>query len=427
MSSLRVSDNGRYLVHPDGSPFFYLGDTCWELFHRTDTEEADLYLENRARLKFTVIQAVVLAENDGLRTPNSYGDLPLHDMDPARPNQPYFHHVDYIVEKAANLGLFVGMLPTWGDKVGPKYWGVGPKVFDTENARVYGRFLGRRYRDYPIIWIVGGDRPAANEPLRNIWRAMADGLHDGDGGRHLITYHPGGWRSCSHYWPPDEPWLDFHMIQSGHERKNRPSYKLVQADYKLRPTKPTFDGEPRYENHPVAFKKDNPRFDDYDVRQAAYWGLLAGGCGHTYGCHNIWQLWEPGREPVTFAETHWREALDFPGAHQMQHVRALYESRPFLKLLPDQSLIASGQGRGMHHIQAARADDGSFAFVYLPTGRPLTIDLKKLSGERVSAHWYDPRKGAWRKVGDYASSPSRQFTPPSRGRGSDWVLALDAA
>ena len=426
MKSLQVSDNARYLTRPDGAPFFYLADTCWELFHRLAREEADQYLENRARLKFTVVQAVLLAEQDGLRVPNPYGDRPLHDSDPEQPNEAYFRHADYVVDRAAELGLFVGMLPTWGDKVGPKYWGVGPKIFNPGNARTYGRFLGERYRDKPIIWILGGDRPAKTEALRDVWRAMAEGLKEGDDARHLITYHPIGGVSCSDYWPSDESWLDFYMIQSGHQARNRPNYKLVEADYRLQPTKPTMDGEPRYENHPIGFKEGNALFDDYDVRQAAYWGLLAGGCGHTYGCHEIWQLWEPGRKPVTFARTPWREALDLPGARQMQYVRALFESHAFLKLVPDQSLIISEHGRGMHHARAARADDGSFAFVYLPTGRPVGIGLKKLAGERVVAHWYDPRDGKWWRTGDCRARGTRRFIPLTSGRGNDWVLVLDA-
>src|ERR687894_371368 len=62
---LKVSENGRFLVHEDGSPFFYLGDTAWELFHRLDREEADRYLADRAGKRFTVIQAVALAELEG--------------------------------------------------------------------------------------------------------------------------------------------------------------------------------------------------------------------------------------------------------------------------------------------------------------------------------------------------------------------------
>ena len=111
-TKLRVSANGRYLIQQDDRPFFYLGDTAWELFHRLNREEANRYLQNRATNGFTVIQAVVLAELDGLKTPNAYGDLPFRTDDPSQPNEAYFKHVDYIVTKAASLGLYIDMLPT---------------------------------------------------------------------------------------------------------------------------------------------------------------------------------------------------------------------------------------------------------------------------------------------------------------------------
>ena len=103
---LRVSDNQRFLVKEDGTPFFYLGDTAWELFHRLNREEAARYLEHRARNGFTVIQAVAIAELDGHKDPNAYGHLPLVDLDPTRPdvkegpNNDYWDHVDYIVNQA---------------------------------------------------------------------------------------------------------------------------------------------------------------------------------------------------------------------------------------------------------------------------------------------------------------------------------------
>src|SRR5688572_27125281 len=131
---LKISANKRFLVHADGRPFFYLGDTAWELFHRLNRDEADRYLDNRARKGFTVIQAVVLAELDGLKTPNAYGDLPLRDMDLGKPNEAYFKHVDYIVDRAAALGLYIGLLPTWGDKVG----NYGNYFINEGNARDYG-------------------------------------------------------------------------------------------------------------------------------------------------------------------------------------------------------------------------------------------------------------------------------------------------
>ena len=67
-------------------------------------------------------QAVALAEIDGLHVPNMNGDLPLIDDDPTRPKEAYFAHVDAVVEAAQALGLYIGMLPTWGDKWNQK-WG----------------------------------------------------------------------------------------------------------------------------------------------------------------------------------------------------------------------------------------------------------------------------------------------------------------
>src|SRR5689334_3846507 len=95
-----ISSNKRFLLK-DGKPFFWLGDTGWELFHRLNREEADRYFKQRSEQGFTIVQAVVLAEMDGIRDPNPYGEVPFANEDPTKPNEKYFEHVDYIVNKAA--------------------------------------------------------------------------------------------------------------------------------------------------------------------------------------------------------------------------------------------------------------------------------------------------------------------------------------
>src|SRR3569833_2068273 len=91
---LQVTSDGHYLQYEDGTPFFWLGDTGWELFHRLTLPEIATYLDNRQAKGFNVIQAVALAEFDGLRTPNRYGDVPFADLDPARQNARYWHIID---------------------------------------------------------------------------------------------------------------------------------------------------------------------------------------------------------------------------------------------------------------------------------------------------------------------------------------------
>ena len=421
---MKLSENRRYLIDQEGKPFFYLGDTAWELFHRLDRNDAELYLRDRAAKRFTVIQAVVLAEFGGLDVPNPYGHLPLVDKDPARPVEAYFEHVDFIVNLAEELGLVVGMLPTWGDKWNKK-WGQGPEIFTPQNAAAFGEFLGRRYKDKPIIWILGGDRPVEDERQKKIIREMASGLRNGDGGRHLITFHPTGGRSSAE-WFHGEAWLAFDMIQSGHNFNN-PNYDRIAADFARKPAKPCLDGEPGYEDHPAGFNPKNGYLDAYDARKFAYWSLFAGACGHTYGCHDIWQFYAPSRAPITAARTPWRVAKDLPGAGQMRHARALLESRPILTRIPDQSLLASDPGRGSDHTQATRAEDGSYAFVYSASGRPFTLDLGKLTGRRVRAFWYNPRNGTSDDAGTFEREGKKEFRPPSQGKGNDWVLVLDDA
>ena len=236
---LKVSDNHHFLVTENGTPFFWLGDTAWEIFHRLTREDAERYLENRALLGFTVIQAVALAEFDGLNTPNAYGHKPLLDNDPTRPDvregpaNDYWDHVDFIVEKANALGLTVGFLPTWGDKWN-KGSGAGPQIFTPENAAIYGEWIGRRYKDAGLVWILGGDRGFDNEEQKETMRALARGLRKGDGGAHLISLHPnGGAGSAGNF--HHEPWLDFNMRQNGHDLEFTGRYDRTREDYNLTP------------------------------------------------------------------------------------------------------------------------------------------------------------------------------------------------
>jgi hypothetical protein len=420
---IRVSENGRFLVREDGAPFFYLADTAWELFHRLDAREAELYLRDRAAKGFTAIQAVALAELDGLNIPNANGDLPLHGRDPERPNEAYFAHVDRVVELAARMGLTVAMLPTWGDKWNCAKWGAGPEIFTPASAHAYGLFLGRRYREDSIIWVLGGDRPVETDAHKEIIRAMAAGLAEGDGGTHLATFHPTGWQGSSEPFHGEE-WLSFNMWQSGHSR-NAPNWQLIARDYARTPVKPVLDGEPGYEDHTASFDIANGYLDDYDVRKVGYWSVFAGACGHTYGCHPIWQFWQPGRDPLTWARRPWTEALHLPGSGQVRWLRSLVESRPYLTRVPDPSLVVSEAVEGVHHVEATRDEARTYALVYVPSGRPVEVALDALECPRVNAGWYDPRTGLTQAIGMVATTGRREFAPPPGG--PDWVLTLDDA
>jgi hypothetical protein len=419
---LEVSENRHFLIFEDGTPFFYLGDTGWELFHRLKKDEAEKYLENRRAKGFTVIQAVALAEFDGLNTPNAEGDKPLINNDPLKPNEKYFAYVDLLINMARAKGIFIGLLPTWGDKIDKK-WGIGPVIFNKENIYLYGQWIGKRYKDFKnIIWIIGGDRDGGGEN-KAIWDALAEGIKSVDK-NHLMTYHPGGERSSSE-WFHESNWLDFNMCQTGHGQRSYAIYKrLIVRDYNLIPVKPCLDGEPRYEDHPVNWNPDVLGwFDDADIRQSLYWNLFSGSFGHTYGCHPIWQFLTPEREPIGFARHNWYEVLDLAGAGDLIHARRLLESRPFLSRVPDQSLIIPAYFPETDYVVATRGD--GYAFVYFPTGWPAEIQLNKIGAKSVNAYWFNPRNGETKFIETVSGTVRRTYTAPTSGRGNDWILILD--
>ena len=416
---LSVSANGRYFVDQGGKPFFYLGDTCWLLFQRPNREELDEYLKDRAAKGFTVIQAYVL-RGLGKQHPDGNSSLldvtPLIDRDPTRPNEEFFKNVDYVVNRANELGLVMGLVTA-------KSWHVTDhpeKVFDEKNAYTFGKFLGARYKNNAVMWFPGGD--SAPGKYDAVWIAMAKGLKDGSGGSQLVSYHGQGSTSSS-MWFHKADWLDFNSIQSGHNFASD-SYAFVSKDYALTPAKPTVDMEPAYENHPTGANK--PRVDAHKVRSQAYSAMLAGAAGHGYGSLDLFYFYKDADGPFPKnGFQHWRKAVAYEGTRQMGLMRRLFEQRPWHKMVPDQSVLASEPGDSPYRLVAARAENGSFAIAYTARGQSVSIQMDKLHGSPVKAQWYDPRDGTWKIIGEYPNKGAQEFAAPSQGEQDDWVLVLD--
>ncbi|MDR3109338.1 MAG: glycoside hydrolase family 140 protein [Planctomycetaceae bacterium] len=431
---LRVSDDHRSIICEDGTPFLYLGDTAWELLHRLTKEETEFFLEKRRSQGFTVIQTVALAEFDGLTLPTPDGYLPLQDKNPAKPavkdgaDNDYWDNVDFVIQAAEKKGLYIGLLPTWGDKVLKKWR--GEEIFTPENAEQYGFFIGSKYGNKPnIIWILGGDRPCERDSDYAAWRAMVKGIKNGelsaDGGfAHLMTYHPMGSNSSSKWFHKDG-WLDFNMFQSGHGTKNNPNYKMVLNDWNLQPPKPVLDGEPRYENHPVRGDKTNKNwFDDFDIRQAAYWSIFAGSFGHTYGCHDIWMMYDgtPQRQCAD-ARTPWNKSVDLSGAWQMLHLRRFLLDNHLLDTgriyLPE--LIKSSNSDDIGYAAACCTKDRKKFFVYVPTGKTITLNTEILGEDKLKCSLFNPRDGRTESI--ELKNWTADF-PADEVRGNDWVLII---
>lgn len=420
---LTVHENKRYLMTDKGEPFYYFGDTAWELFHRLTVDEAEYYFSIRAKQGFNVIQAVALAEFDGLTVPNKYGDIPLIDNDISKPNEAYWKHVDKLIEMAADYNLFIALLPTWGDKFN-QAWGTGPEIFNADNAYTYGKWIGERYKDqWNIIWMLGGDRPLDTELHHAVIDNMAKGIKESDTGNHLITFHPTGWKSSVDY-VGDRDYIDFHTVQSSHATDGYSSYKLVRRTGEA-VEKPFMDSEPRYEDHPANFDVITKYlWNNDDVRQNLYWNVFEGACGNTYGNHSIWSF---TKETSDYFPIRWQEALLHKGAWESAYAMKLRYSRSYFDFVRDSSLVdTTDVNIAMAHFASARGED--YAYIYSPLGEAFTAHLQyfKGKGKGLRASWFNPRTGE-ETIFAIVPADDVRFAPPSLGKGQDWVLIIDVA
>jgi len=432
LPAIRVSDNGRFFVKTDGTPFFWQADTAWCIFNHATPADVDAYLDDRKAKGFNVIQGVIAVwDYNNHRNPD--GQLPFVNGDLGQINVAFYKNVDSILDKVEAHGMYMAVLPYWHKNAGDRLGTEGTP----EKMQAYCRFLAQRYAGRNLFWILGGDSTAAGEggvKIQHITDLEAQGLIEGARAagvnKVMISYHPTG-RQSSSFWFHDRSWLDFNSIQSGHYI-NTTDFRLVGDDYAKVPVKPTLDMEPGYENitDGLAGSPGARRIQAVDVRRSEYLDVFAGAAGLTYGQGEVYGFNVGGTVTTRWGTAmSWKEALKLPASGQMQYIRRLVESRPMLERIPDQSLIAGDVStRAIERFEATRGADGSYAFVYFPGGKTnVTINTGNLSGEKITAWWYDPRTGGAKQFDAFAKTATREFTTPSSDIGNDWVLVLDDA
>ena len=423
---LVVSKNSRYLVHENGTPFFWLGNTSWLLPERLNRDEVGYYLGLERKAGYNVEQIQVL---NGIPTFNIYGHPGNNaEFDFSKVTKEgvygYWEHMDYIIDVAARNGIYIAMDCIWGSQL---------SRMDVKKAAAYGKFLGERYKDKPnIIWMIGGDIRGDRSP--EIWDALARAIKKYDP-NHVMTYHPLG-RTYSAKWFNDREWLDFNMFQSGHRRYGQrngdgdyaikdnteeDNWRYVDMSFAVKPIKPVIDGEPSYEDIPQGLHNENePRWQDYDVRRYAYWSVFAGSFGHTYGHNSIMQFLRPGVGGSFFAKKPWWEAMNDPGLNQMKYLKWLILAFPFTERIGDQSVIAGQNGERYDRVIATRGND--YLLVYNYSGKPMQIDLTKISGNKKNVWMMNPTDGSLNYLGEYDNKVTEFVYDGAYMNNSDRVL-----
>lgn len=374
----RVSDDGRYLVDAQGEPFFWQGDTEWELLYALSAQDAKALLHARRAQGFTVVQAMC----DGLyprwiaadQLPPPQARMPWLNDNPLTPSEAFFTRADAIVAaaQAEHVLLLIGVYHIDDVKM---------KRITPKNIGIWTRWLAHRYRNAPnIIWTMYSDLQPASFPMV---QAAVKGLRQGDGGRHLVTLHPEGVAGSSSAVPADLSLNTFQSLSTGYV-----NYQLARADYARTPVKPVVNGEARYEaEHGTTA---------LEVRRSAWWSYL-GGAAFSYGHVNNWT--SPGS---------WREWVNAPGARQIQVLGSLLRSLSWWKLIPDPGVMVDGG-----EAAAARSADGAWIVAYLATNAPVKLSLNALDASTARLSWINPVDGERRPVGLYPTAASVSVQPPA--------------
>jgi hypothetical protein len=384
---LYVSADRRRLLDADGRPFLVQGDAAWSLIANLTEDEAIDYLDDRRSRGFNALIVSLVEHLFSADPPRDRAGNPpfLEPPDMSTVNDAYFDHAERVLEACETRGIAVILAPAYlgyrqtaavGASPHAEGWyeevvGTGP-----DGCRRYGTYLGRRFGRFAnVIWCLGGDwQPDA---ARAGLDALAAGLREA-GAQGLFTAHVRPETSPVDAFAGSD-WLDLNLtytygivhraLRADWEREPRWAYLLVES---------TYEGE-----HNAS---------ELQIRRQAWWSVLCGGNGHCMGNNPIWLFWDG-----------WREALDLPASRAMTIWGDVFRALPWWELEPDldERLVIDGAGeaRGLDRATAALTPDGHLAVTYIPSRRPITLDLDVLSGAEVRVAWVDPASGRRRDGG----------------------------
>lgn len=416
---LRIGPTGRYLVDREGKPFLIAGESPQAMMVNCTEEEAELFFKNRRSHGFnTAWINLICAKYTGGREDASTRDglTPFKTPgDFAQPNEEYFARCDHILKLAAKYDMLV--------MLDPAETGSFLEVMRKNGAdkcRVYGRYLGKRYKGFDnLLWFHGNDYAADTPDNDRVVTAVALGIKDEDD-RHLHTIEI-DWKRKDSTSLDNERWAPLVGLSAAYTYN--PVHVPILRDYNRKTDRrvPTFLVESSYEfEHLDGARLGTPA----QLRLQEYTAILSGAAGQLYGNKYTWPFLDG-----------WKGELDTPGAVQMAHVQALFGPRRWFDLVPDQDhkLVTAGYGKfgAFDYVAAARTPDGRLAMAYVPDKRTITIDLGALAGP-TAARWYDPASGKFREVprSPLPNRGTRELTTPgdnADGPGNaDWVLVLES-
>jgi hypothetical protein len=372
---LRTSEDDRYLVYDDGTPFLWMGATIWDgnsvnMAWGLDPDdegpnvaEFPYFIDDRKEKGFTLIQILVGEPNKdpGSRMTgiNEGGALFLSRYDEINPEN--FQYLDRRIAYIADSGLIPCIFFHWGDAF---------NHMSQSELQDYYKYIVARYHAYNVVWTISGEYHYADNFA--VIRELGEYLQGIDPAGHPISIHPGpaSTNKSSNEDFNGESWIDVHMHQTWQQDEGA----LMEADYALSPATPIVNSEAGYDGiwgH-----------DRSQVREDA-WVVLMTGSGYTYGAHGLW-AWNDGCcDDYVDPHPRWYDVIDLESSSDMERLVSFWSETQWWLTSPRDDLVNRGR---------CRAEEGRQYIVYLPDGGSVRVDLTEASGD-LSVLWFNPSNG----------------------------------
>ena len=426
---VKISDNGRYFVYDDGTPFYWLGDTNWQAPNYVTMNSCNYpgcrcgnqflhELNDRINKGFTVYQTYFdSSESDGggqrgVTKEPSMWKKKYNLIDPAVFTEKYDKMFDHLSARGMVIALGFGVHT------------ITPKAMSEAQLDAVSRYLTARYASYPVIWITAQE--ITGEEQFDAWLRSARITDAGDGYCHPQSAHMYPMESKNVFAQTlgNESWHDFFALQNGHgptiPRKD--TYKGYYNDPFIDAPKPFVETESNYEDIYCG------GFNGYDASRISAWKAnLCGSCGFTYGVTGIWaNCWSTAGSTGwlgSYSSEPWYMGLGKPGSFEMKYMAEFFKKARFYELIPRFGDPAYSDLEAEDKILASsETADTYVAYFYNKDRSTGTLKGLKKSAKYV-ARWFDPKTGKYIEAGE-VKSKNGTFKLPDKPDSGDWAFLL---
>jgi hypothetical protein len=427
---VRISDNGRYFVYDDGTPFYWLGDTNWQAPNYVSITQCNYpgclcqsqflhEVNDRVAKGFTVYQTYFdSAESDGGGQRETTSEPSMwqerHDLvDPKTFTEKFDVMFDHLADRGMVIALGFGV-----------HSNTTQNISRSDLDRI-SRYLTARYASYPVVWITAQE--ITGSPQFNLWNSSAKIVNKGDG-----YNHPQG----AHQFPSDvnnsyvsnldkQSWHEFYALQAGHG-PTYPSKSLYEGYWnntRSGKVKPFIETEANYEDIICG------GFNGYEASRIAAWKAnLLGSYGFTYGATGVWanNYSTAGNTGWlgSFSYEPWYMGIDKPGSFEMTYLARFFQYVDFSTLVPRFNNTKYSDLTAETKVVSS-SEDGKTYVAYFYNSDRSTGRLKGLNaGETYSAKWYNPLTGKFVEISHKITVTNGEYVIPEKPTTGDWALLV---